>query len=178
MLRTPERTGSSTDLIGKYHQTPIRFPSQCTPDALGGVADSVEAQEFGLSNPVGIAQVLQACFQNPALGVLVWHASLSGVRCTSLADFHGRKVSKICSPKHDDGAAVIMVKINAFGDFPSSDREQYSSAAVVTCLALEMSGTNRTTRGKSAPVCNFRAQYSSRWRLESRRKLICVSTLR
>ena len=41
-------------------------------------------------------------------------------------------------PKHDHGAAIVVVEIDALGHFSSSDREQDRTAAVITGLRTKM----------------------------------------
>lgn len=60
-----------TDLVGEHHESPVRFSSQYTPDALGGVPHCIEAEELRLAYPIGVTKILQSSFQDATFGVLV-----------------------------------------------------------------------------------------------------------
>ena len=83
-------------------------------------------------------------------------------------------------PKHDDCAAIIVVKVDALGDLSSGDRKKNRAASVVTSLMVgpRISSTpldlqnsiNHDSRDGSFPE-----RYSSRSHLASRQRSTCVS---
>ena len=72
----------------------------------------VEGEEVILSDTVVLTQELEAGFEDAGFGVLEWHAYA------------------------EHGAAVVVVKIDPFGDFTSGNAEQDGAAAVAAGCAI------------------------------------------
>lgn len=76
------------------------------------MAHGVEGEEVVFADAVRFAQELEAGFEDAALGVLEGDADA------------------------DDGATIVVVEVDAFGDLATRDAEQDSAAAVAACGAV------------------------------------------
>lgn len=76
------------------------------------MAHGVEGEEVVFADAVGFAQELEARFEDAAFGILEGDADA------------------------DDGAAVVVVEIDAFGDFAAGHAEEDGAAAVAACGAV------------------------------------------
>ena len=76
------------------------------------MAHGVEGEEVVFADAVSFAQEFEARFEDAAFGVLEGDADA------------------------DNGAAVVVVEVDAFGDFAARDAEQDGAAAVAACGAV------------------------------------------
>ncbi len=77
-----------------------------------GVAHGVEGEEVVFADAVGFPQEFEARFEDAAFGVLEGDADA------------------------DDGAAVVVVEVDAFGDFAAGHAEEDGAATVAACGAV------------------------------------------
>lgn len=74
------------------------------------------------------------------------------------------------APEHDDGATIVVVKIDALGHFSSSNGQQDRTTSVITGLYTVLK-THRTEHiVKDVLGGSSRERCSSRWRQGSRQK--------
>ena len=72
----------------------------------------VEREEVVFADAVGFAEEFETGFEDSGLGVLEWDADA------------------------EDGAAVVVVEINAFGDFAAGDAKENGATAVAAGCAV------------------------------------------
>lgn len=105
--------------ISQDHDAVVVFPAEDAAQALGGVAHGVEAQEVVLADAIRFAQELEAGLEDAGLGVLEG------------------------DPDAEHGAAVVVVEINALGDFPAGDAKQDGAPAVAAGGAVGLERQRR-----------------------------------
>ena len=76
----------------------------------------VEGEEVVFADAVGFAEELEAGFEDARFGVLEGHADA------------------------EDGAAVVVVEVDAFRDFAAGDAEEDGAAAVAAGCAVGFEG--------------------------------------
>lgn len=98
--------------VREDHDAVVVLAAEDTAQALRGVAHGVEGEEVVFADAVGFAEEFEAGFQDPGFGVLEGHADA------------------------EHGAAVMVVKVDAFADFAAGDAEEDGAAAVTAGRAV------------------------------------------